>query len=138
MGERSLRSTTAALLARACLAQGANAEAERFTTVSEELAQPDDLLSQILWRGARARLLASDQQFAAAEHVGAEGVALAAGTDLINVHAEALLDLAWVLQRAGRVADASSLVSRSEALYERKGNEPAVAHIRQLRELSVA
>ena len=59
MGERANRSTTAGSLARAIMVQGRHDEAERLTELSEELAEPDDFATQILWRSVRARLLAA-------------------------------------------------------------------------------
>ena len=58
MGERNCLSTTAALLARSILQQGRDAEAEDFAIVSARLTESDDLLSQVLWRGVRACVLA--------------------------------------------------------------------------------
>ena len=58
MGERAFRSTTAALLARAILEQGRDAEAEEFAALSARLTASGDLLTQVLWRRVRARVLA--------------------------------------------------------------------------------
>jgi tetratricopeptide (TPR) repeat protein len=138
MGESSIRSTTAALLARAAIAQSDFAEAERFANVSEELAQPDDLLTQIMWRGVRARLLAQNDQFAAAERIGRDAVTLAAQTDFTSTHADALVDLASVLGAAGRRQEASILLGEAVELYEEKGNAPAAAQARQPGALSIA
>jgi tetratricopeptide (TPR) repeat protein len=138
MGESSIRSTTAALLARAAIAQSDFAEAERFANVSEELAQPDDLLTQIMWRGVRARLLAQNEQFEAAERIGREAVTLAAKTDFTSTHADALVDLASVLGATGRRQEASILLAEAVELYEEKGNAPAAAQARQPDTLSIA
>ena len=58
MGEKSLRATIAAFLADVVYKQERDDEAERLTEVSEELAAADDLVTQILWRSVRAKILA--------------------------------------------------------------------------------
>ncbi len=132
MGEKELRSTTAALLARAVLAQGRHDEAEHLSEVSEELAEPDDVLTQILWRGVQAKLLAERNQIDDAERLAHEAVALAEQTDLLNYHADALADLAAVLETAGREAEAASAIADAARLYEEKGSVVAAnaAHAR--------
>ena len=58
MGEKSLLSTSAAMLAQAIYAQGRTDEAERFCDVSEQTAAADDLWTQVLWRSVRGKILA--------------------------------------------------------------------------------
>ena len=58
MGDKAFLSTTAAYLAQAVYAQGRYEDASRYTEISEELASRDDLLTQVIWRSARAGLLA--------------------------------------------------------------------------------
>jgi tetratricopeptide (TPR) repeat protein len=132
LGENSLRSTAAAALARAILAQGRYGEANRFTELSERIAEPNDLLTQIVWRGVRARIVTMLGRIELAESLAREAVALAAATDFVNFHADALMDLAEVLETGGRAAEA--IVARQEALalYERKGNLVAAAQTRAL------
>jgi DNA-binding SARP family transcriptional activator len=130
MGEKALRSTTAALLARAIYAQGRSAEAEQFTELSEELAEPSDLLTQIIWRGVRARLIAERGGFDDAESLAREAVTLAERTDLVNFHADALIDLAEVLTAVGRATEASVAVGEALRLYELKGNTVAAGDAR--------
>ena len=102
MGERMFLSTTAAFLARSILEQGRDAEAEEFANVSARLAESDDLLSQILWRGVRARVLARRAEIREAEALAREAVTLAEATDFVNHRADALLDLSHVLEAARR------------------------------------
>ncbi len=61
MGEQAFLSTTAAFLARAVLAQGRLDEAAELAQQSAELAEPGDLLTQIMWRGVQARVLAAQR-----------------------------------------------------------------------------
>ncbi len=121
-GVTALRSTTAALLSRALLAQEREAEAERFSEESERLAEPNDLVTQILWRGVRARLLAARGRLADAENLAREAVALAERTEFVNFHADALLDLASVLEAGGQSAETATIVADALRLYEGKGN----------------
>lgn len=122
MGERAFLSTTAALLARSILLQGRDDEAEELTNVSARLADHSDLLTQILWRGIRARVLARRAQAQKAEALARQAVALAQGTDFINYKADALLDLSHVLKAAERIEEAAASASEALQLYELKGN----------------
>ena len=54
------------------------------------------------------------------ELLAREAVALADETDMLNAHADALIDLAEVLALAGQ--DARAELDGALALYERKGN----------------
>ena len=113
MGDRALLSTTAALLAQALLAQGRDEEAERFAELSEELAPADDLITQVLWRGVRARTLAGRGLIEEAERLAREAVALAETSDFVNDRGDALFDLAVVLS-AGRAARADARAALTE------------------------
>lgn len=122
MGERAFLSTTAAFLARSILDQGRDEEAEELTNVSAGLAARGDLLSQILWRSIRARVLSRRAQTHEAEALAREAVALARATDFINYRADALLDLSHVLKASQRVDEAVDSASEGLHFYELKGN----------------
>ena len=122
MGEKSSRATIAAFLAEAVYKQGRDDEAERLTEVSEELAAADDLVPQVLWRSVRAKILARRGELEQAEELGREVVELAANTDFPDLKASTSLDLAEVLDAAGKTDEAMELVDRARKLYERKGN----------------
>jgi predicted ATPase len=130
MGERMFLSTTAAFLARAIFEQGRDAEAEELAELSARWAGRGDLLSQMLWRGVRARVLARRREFAVAEELAREAVALAGATDFVNQHADALLDLSHVLEASGRRDEPAAAATRALRLYERKGNVVAAAETR--------
>jgi tetratricopeptide (TPR) repeat protein len=104
----------------------------RLRTVHPGAAGSDDVLSQILWRGARARLLGRQGEVAAAERLAREAVRLAGTIDYPNVHGDALLDLAAVLRSGGRQPDALAAVERAVQHYERKGNVASAAKARTL------
>jgi class 3 adenylate cyclase/tetratricopeptide (TPR) repeat protein len=122
LGEKTAYSSVAAMLARTLCAQGRHEEAEHYTRASEAAAHPNDVLSQIVWRSTRAKVLAGRNQFEAAEELALEAVAFAEQSDFLSNHGDALMDLAEVLRLAGRWSDAVDAFARARALYERKGN----------------
>ena len=126
MGEKRILSTIAALLARAIAAQGQGryAEASELIAVSQEAAGGEDLSAQIIGQGLSARILADRGRHAEAVELASSAVALAAQTDLLSQHADALLDLAHVLAASGRVPEAQAAATQALDLYQRKGNLP--------------
>jgi DNA-binding SARP family transcriptional activator len=126
MGEKGFLSITAALLAKAIMAQGEkrHAEASQLIEISQEAAGGEDLSAQILGQGLSARILADRGRHAEALALASSAVALAAETDLVNQHADALLDLAHVMAASGRVTEAQAAATRALDLYQRKGNLP--------------
>jgi predicted ATPase/class 3 adenylate cyclase len=132
MGERSFRSTVAGLLAHALCALGEYDEADHFSRVCEDDAVEGDVFSQVLWRSARAKVLARRGEADAAEAVAREAVAITERTDLLNDQGYALLDLAEVLARAGRTAEAKDAALEAAERFERKGNLPLLARAREL------
>jgi tetratricopeptide (TPR) repeat protein len=122
MGERGVRSTIAAFLARALVADRRYAEAEMFTEISEEAGAVIDVVTQAVWRCGRARCRAHAGDTAQGEVFAREAVDLAAGTDFLDLQATTLLDLAEVLRLAGRGGDVPPLVEAARERYERKGN----------------
>jgi tetratricopeptide (TPR) repeat protein len=120
MGERALLATTAALLAQAVYAQGRLEEAEELCLTSERHADPDDLSSQLIWRTVRARVLARRGGLEEAEALAREAVAIAARTDELVDHGDALVALADVLELRGDREGAREATQDALALYERK------------------
>jgi tetratricopeptide (TPR) repeat protein len=121
MGERALLGTTAAMLAQAVYAQGRADDADALCDVSERHCAAEDLVTQAIWRGVRARILAERGALEEAEAVGREGVALVARTDALIEHGDALLALAEVHDRRACPNEARTAVERALRLYERKG-----------------
>jgi tetratricopeptide (TPR) repeat protein len=128
MGEKGFLSITAALLARAIVAQGEKryAEASQLIEISREAAEGEELSAQILGQGLSATILSARGSHAEAAALAASAVALAAQTDLVNQHADALLDLAHVMAMAGRVTEAQAAATEALDLYQGKGNLPGV------------
>jgi class 3 adenylate cyclase/tetratricopeptide (TPR) repeat protein len=121
-GERRVLATVASRLAKTLYLQGRYEDAEHFTEVSEQLAGSGDIASQIERRSVTAKLTARRGDYELAESLAHEAVRLAETTDDIGTQASALVDLAEVLQRAGKSDGTSFLVDRARGLYEQKGN----------------
>jgi tetratricopeptide (TPR) repeat protein len=128
--EKGFLSTTAALLARAVEAQARHDEAYELTQVAERSGASDDLATQIVWRGVRARVLAETGDGSVAQRLAREAVALAAQTDRLNYHGDALVDLAAVLGRLGRLDEEREALGAAARLYERKENRVALERVR--------
>jgi DNA-binding SARP family transcriptional activator len=113
--------TMAAILAEARWRQGRHDEAYEATEASERLAPPDDLTTQVQWRGPRAKVLAARGERDEAERLAREAVELAERTDFLNLRGDALANLAEVT-RSG-LEDAA-------AAYTQKGNAAALRRLR--------
>ena len=125
MGDRAFRPTTAAHLAEAVYAQGRDEDAGPLTEISEQLAARDDLLTQVVWRRVRAKVMARQGRIDEAEDLAREAVTISESTDFLNTRADALVDLADVHRRAGRLDEARTAAAKGIALYEEKGNRVA-------------
>jgi class 3 adenylate cyclase/tetratricopeptide (TPR) repeat protein len=121
MGESAFLSTTVGVLARAVFEQGRLDEALQLTELGEHAASADDLVSQVFWRGTRARVLAR-RRGEAAETLALRAVELARQTDFVNMLADALADLAETLALLGRRDEARAPLAEAIGLYEAKGN----------------
>jgi tetratricopeptide (TPR) repeat protein len=130
MGERGRLSTATAFLARAHYEQGSLDEAERYTTITENSASPDDVVSQTVWRQTRARILADRGKTREALKLAREAVALADETDYATLRGDALLALAEVLRAAGEEPEAGESAAEALRLYEAKGDIVSAARAR--------
>jgi tetratricopeptide (TPR) repeat protein len=126
MGEKGNLGTAAALLARAIAVQSGQRydEVSQLIAISQEAAAGEDLITQIIGQGLSARMHADRGRHAEATGLASSAVALAAQTDLLSQHADALLDLAYVLAASGRFPEARAAAARALDLYQRKGNMP--------------
>ena len=114
-------SLATALLAHVLCEMGRYEEAEELTRKSEQAAATD-VWSQIPWRTARAKVLAHRGEIDEAEALAREAVMLAAQTDVLNLHGDALLDLGRVLRLSARTAEAAEVTDSAARLYDQKGN----------------
>ncbi len=132
MGDGGLLATTTAMLAQAVYAQGQFDEAGELCDATAATAARDDIITQVIWRGAKAKALARAQRFAEGEALAREAIALVEPTDLLSHHGDALLDLGEVLRLASLGAAARDAVRSGLALYEAKGNVAAATRARAL------
>jgi class 3 adenylate cyclase/tetratricopeptide (TPR) repeat protein len=121
-GELGWRSTLAGELAHTLYDLGRYDEAGRFADESRNAAASDDVASQSLWRGVRAKLLAIEGDLDEAERLAREGVRVIGETECPDLHGLALLDLAEVMRLAERPGDAAEALREALSLFSRKGN----------------
>jgi tetratricopeptide (TPR) repeat protein len=134
-GEKGFSSSAAGWLSRALYDQGRDQEADRFAGICADTAGPQDRISQIQWRTARAKVLARRGDYAPAESLARNAVEIVESTDALENHADALVDLAEVLRLAGRPDEPASALWQALELYERKGVVPSIAKTRKLLEV---
>jgi tetratricopeptide (TPR) repeat protein len=134
IGEKYVLSSIAGLLARAIEAQGRTSEAAEAVRIAEELSASDDVDAQAIWRGVRARVLASSGQFAEAIQLAQEAVQLRERGDHVIQRAEALMDLAEVLARSGDPAAAAEVLRLGHALAAAKGDIATASRIAKARD----
>jgi tetratricopeptide (TPR) repeat protein len=117
-GREPVLATAAAMLAHCLLEQGRDDEADRWATRAEEIAPVHDPNAQVLWRSARAKLLARTGSTDRAKTLARDAVARAERTDWIWGQADAYMDLAEVL--ADEPEERADALAAALALYERK------------------
>jgi class 3 adenylate cyclase/tetratricopeptide (TPR) repeat protein len=130
-GENGWRSTVACFAAEALYQLGRDEEAERYADIAEAAGAADDVLTQMLVRQVRAKLLLRRGELAEAERLAREAVRLADTTDAVPFVADARLDLAVVLEAAGRAGEARDAVAAAADLYERKGHAVGLTRARE-------
>jgi tetratricopeptide (TPR) repeat protein len=132
IGERRTLTTIAALLARACLAQGKLAEASDLTRASEDFASRDDVVSRVIWLGTRSAIRAQQGDGNRAEALAREAVELASRTDFLVLHGDALADLARVEGVLQRPEDADDALTAAASLYRQKGSEASIRKLERI------
>jgi tetratricopeptide (TPR) repeat protein len=131
VGHSAFLSTTAAFLAKPLYELGRHDEALAMTQASDDAASPDDIASQVIWRGTRAKVLAHRGEAGAAAELAQEAVDLLRETDLVNTRADAYSDLADTMRLLDRADEAAAARDRALELYEAKGNSASAAAIVQ-------
>jgi len=130
-GLTSLLSTYAPLLGRHLCALGRFDEAEPLAARGRELGHDDDPVTQSLWRRVTALVLAQRSEFADAERLAREALAIAQTSDSPWYAGDTLCDLAQVLDLAGRRDEAAAVYRDALGEYERKGIVPLAARVRE-------
>ena len=126
MGETGYLSTAAAVLAQALYEQARYDEADEWTRTSERAASPDDTASAMTWRATRGGVLAHRGDFVAGEALARQAVAIGRAADNPRSLADCLLQLAEVLELAGRPEQATPFAEEALGLYEKKGIRPSI------------
>jgi class 3 adenylate cyclase/tetratricopeptide (TPR) repeat protein len=130
--ETGFRSTNAAVLADALLAQGRIEEAADAAADALALTQADDAttLGTVRWVEAQIASLRGD--FAGAIATARDAVALLEQTDYVVQRSDALVALARVCEAAGESGRAVEAARSALDLYERKGHLVGVAATRAM------
>ncbi|HEX6674664.1 MAG TPA: BTAD domain-containing putative transcriptional regulator [Actinomycetes bacterium] len=132
-GASGVASSEVASLADVVFEQGRADEAEELTRMSEQLAtRRDDLLSQLLWRSVRAKVVACLGRIDEALRLSREAVELAARTDALNDRGDAWMNRGTVLRMAGDGDAARAAVRRALSDYASKGNLVGAGRARYL------
>jgi tetratricopeptide (TPR) repeat protein len=127
LGEKYLRSTVGGLLGQTLYDLGRYEEAEQLARESQELATADDVDTQALWRCLLSKLVARRGAFEEGETLAREAIDILAPTDAVLLQFLAFLDLAEVLQLAGRTDEAMAAVGEALKLAELKESPVMVA-----------
>ncbi|HKA51544.1 MAG TPA: adenylate/guanylate cyclase domain-containing protein [Candidatus Dormibacteraeota bacterium] len=133
MGERNYISTTAGMLGEVLYRQGRYQESAELAGVCRELASPDDVASQFLWRCVQAKLLARDGQHERPETLLAEAFELISASDWVDWQGNGFMDLAEVCRLRGHTADAIEALGQASVRFAAKGN---VVSLRRADELA--
>jgi tetratricopeptide (TPR) repeat protein len=131
-GDDGVRAATGATLAHVLIDTGrAEAALELLEDVSRT-AVADDVVTQVAWRSARARALASLGRVGEARSLARRAIRLAEQTDLTDPRANALLAQAEVLRSEGRPNEAAPFARRALRALERRGAVVPAARARSL------
>jgi hypothetical protein len=122
MGERNYISTTAGVLAEVLYRKGCYRESAEFAAICRDMASPDDVGSQFLWRCVQAKLLARDHEHEQSDPMIAEAIELLGGSDWVDGQGNGFMDLAEVHRLAGRITDAVEALAQASVLFAEKGN----------------
>jgi Flp pilus assembly protein TadD len=117
----------ALMLAETLLLQQREEEARLFAEIGKAAISPDDTVDQVLARMVDAQLRARAGDVSGAEADARQAVELAAGTDALVLHADALARLAEILAFAGRGDEARAAFGEAIRLYEQKGHAVSAA-----------
>jgi class 3 adenylate cyclase/tetratricopeptide (TPR) repeat protein len=131
-GERGTLSTVAATLADVLYELGREEEALEWTEKSEHACQPEDVLSQAMWRSTRAKVFAKRGEAQAALRLSAEALGWVRQSDGLAFLGNTLAAHADVLRLLGRDEEARPVLEEALAVYERKGILPAIERTRAL------
>jgi class 3 adenylate cyclase/tetratricopeptide (TPR) repeat protein len=121
-GERNYISTTAGMLADVLYMQGRYQDSAELVAVCRDLASPNDVASQFLWRCVQAKLLARDGQYERSDSIMAEAIELISASDWVDWQGDGFMDLAEICRLRGRIGDALEAVEQASMRFAAKGN----------------
>jgi tetratricopeptide (TPR) repeat protein len=121
-GQTAALATFAPDLGRSLSALGRYEEAERLAQYGRQIGNEQDTSTQAIWRQAQALVLSARGDHAGAEGLAREAVTILEPTDMLCTRAEALVDLACVLEAADRSDEVAATLEQALDLYERKRN----------------
>jgi tetratricopeptide (TPR) repeat protein len=131
LGRWSEYSTVAAGLAGAYCELGQLNDAEEWAARGAERGAPDDAITQMLWRQARARVLARRGGYDEAERLAREAVEIGETTEDLSSKAETRADLGEVLALGGRAQEAAEAVEQPLVRFEAKENVVMAERMRE-------
>jgi class 3 adenylate cyclase/tetratricopeptide (TPR) repeat protein len=102
-------------------------EAHELSELTERITIEGDVDGQVRWRQLRAKTLTHRGRFAEAEAFGTSAIEIVAGTDYLDLHADALESWGGVLRAAGRALDAVPFLEQAVELRRAKGNAVGAA-----------
>ncbi len=124
--------SVAVMLARVQLYQGHDDEAERTTLDAKNAAVETHFDAQIKWRSLQAIIYARQGEHGPAEQLAREAAALGEKSGQPDSQAEALMDLAEVLERIGHPMEAMEAARRALHIYEWRGSTFLADRVRQV------
>ncbi len=130
LGDSAFRSLAAGQLAASLYELGHLEQARTWTESAEELSSRDDVVSHMLWRQVRAKLLAQEGGHVEAERLAVEAVSLGNETEMLNWQANALRDLAEVYLIGRRSPEGQAYLEKAVELYGQKGNVASASRAR--------
>jgi class 3 adenylate cyclase/tetratricopeptide (TPR) repeat protein len=134
VGERSFLSTGLCHLAQNLYALGRLDEAGEHSARAAEVGASDDIMTQMMARQVKAKVVARRGQHAEGERLAREAVVLAGRTQNLEGQANAYADLGEVLALAERPREAAGAYGEALARYERKGDVVSAERARRARQ----
>jgi len=129
--QRALLSTYAPRLGRTLCILGRHGEAMPLARAGRELGDPQDAVTQMLWRQVEALVIVRQGNHEEAERLAREAVAISDTTDGLNFQGDTRHDLAEVLLAGGRRREAATALSEAAERYAQKKNIPLARHARE-------
>jgi class 3 adenylate cyclase/tetratricopeptide (TPR) repeat protein len=130
LAQRSILSTAAGKLARALYELDQLDEADAWAGRAAELGAADDAYTQMLWRQARAKVLARRGESVEAGRLAREAVAISERTEMLDAQGDVYADAAEVLLLDDRADEAATALAQALDCYERKGNRVSARRTR--------